>query len=84
MRIVTAIASGWGNTIYGGKSSQLLRKVTLPIYDVIKCGEIYHRAKLGDPKALVRGIDEKEMMCAGGINLQKSICKVSFCEHTRK
>lgn len=65
-----SVASGWGNTDYGGEVSEDLLKVTLEIFSNSECDQHYDRNR-----NLQNGIVETQL-CAGSRNDSRDACQV--------
>ncbi|XP_022919520.1 venom protease-like [Onthophagus taurus] len=65
------IATGWGNTEFGGTASDVLQKVDLVMYSYDKCNITF-----GPQRKLERGVDVNSQLCAGGgEGEQKDTCQ---------
>lgn len=68
-----AVASGWGNVEYAGRSSDILLKVQLEIFSQNDCSNSYGHKR--DDPSLNKGIVEETMLCAGSHNDVKDTCQ---------
>uniref|UniRef100_A0A1B6L129 Peptidase S1 domain-containing protein n=1 Tax=Graphocephala atropunctata TaxID=36148 RepID=A0A1B6L129_9HEMI len=66
-----AVATGWGNTEYGGKSSDVLQKVNLTLVSQVKCSDFYKP----NEDTLPRGVQPDSMLCAGDTNSGRDSCQ---------
>ncbi|KAL1122645.1 hypothetical protein AAG570_002972, partial [Ranatra chinensis] len=64
-----AIATGWGHTEYGGKQSNMLQKIVLPIIPIEEC-----RKTFGPSPKIPNGLNYNWHLCAGGI-IGKDTCQ---------
>uniref|UniRef100_A0A1B6DI71 Peptidase S1 domain-containing protein n=1 Tax=Clastoptera arizonana TaxID=38151 RepID=A0A1B6DI71_9HEMI len=69
-----AIATGWGHTELGGKSSKILQKVSLNILNNEACQSTFSTTG-NAPKQIPKGIIKDYMLCAGDLITAKDTCQ---------
>ncbi|KAG8256003.1 serine-type endopeptidase activity protein [Homalodisca vitripennis] len=66
-----AIATGWGNTEYGGRASDVLQKVNLTLISEKECSEFYKPNR----HTLPSGVRPDSMLCAGDTFSLRDSCQ---------
>ncbi|KAG7306557.1 hypothetical protein JYU34_007925 [Plutella xylostella] len=64
------IATGWGRTEFGGESSEELRGVSIPVWDMATCSRV-----LGPSRKLPQGPSADSQLCAGEVEGGKDTCQ---------